>query len=150
MRGNAVLRFLACTLLLSSSLLVACSTESPGADLEQLRTAAHSLVPASARVVETDEGSCVQLEGNPDCARIFLVSSLPQSGRADALQEKAASAGWQVVTRRPTKEATLLELRSQNYRAYVAVWNDERSAPCRTGSPEKSCADELQIIEDRN
>jgi hypothetical protein len=143
-------RLLACTLLVSLSLLVACSTGSPGADLEQLRTAAHSLVPASARVIETDEGSCVQFEGNPDCARLFLVSSLPQSGRADALQEKAASAGWEVVTRQPTRDGTLLELRSQNYHVYVAVWNDERSAPCRTGTPEQSCADELQIIEDRN
>ncbi|HEY7563112.1 MAG TPA: hypothetical protein VH650_13145 [Gaiellaceae bacterium] len=143
-------RLLACTLLVFLSLLVACSTGSPGADLEQLRTAAHSLVPASARVIETDEGSCVQFEGNPDCARLFLVSSLPQSGRADALQEKAASAGWEVVTRQPTRDGTLLELRSQNYHVYVAVWNDERSAPCRTGTPEQSCADELQIIEDRN
>jgi hypothetical protein len=92
----------------------------------------------------------VQLEGNPDCARLFLVSSLPQSGRADALEAKAASAGWEVVTRQPTRDGTLLELRSQNYHVYVAVWNDERSAPCRTGSPERSCADELQIIEERN
>jgi hypothetical protein len=145
-----MLRLLACTLLLSSSLLVACSTGSPGADLEHLRAAAHSLVPASARVIETDEGSCVQLEGNPDCARLFLVSPLPQSGRADALEAKAASAGWEVVTRQPTRDGTLLELRSQNYHVYVAVWNDERSAPCRTGSPERSCADELQIIEERN
>ena len=144
-----MLRLPACTLLLASSLLAACSTGRPGADFADLRMAAHSLVPASARVIETDEGSCVQLEGNPDCARIFLVSSLPQSGRADALEDKAVSAGWEVVTRQPTREGTLLELKSQNYRVYVAVWNDERSEPCRTGSPEQSCADELQIIEDR-
>jgi hypothetical protein len=110
--------------------------------------AAHSLVPASARVIETDEGSCVQLEGNPDCTRIFLVSSLPQGDRAAALEEKAVASGWEVVGRRPTTEGTLLEFRSQNYRAFVAVWNDERSEPCRTGPPEQSCADELQIIED--
>jgi hypothetical protein len=145
-----MLRPLACTILLSSSLLVACSTGSPGADLEQLRTAAHSLVPASARVIETDEGSCVQFEGNPDCARLFLVSPLPQGGRADAFVDKAESAGWEVLTRQPTRDGTLLELRSQNYHVYVAVWNDERSAPCRTGTPEQSCADELQIIEDRS
>jgi hypothetical protein len=145
-----MLRLLACALLLASSLLAGCATGKPGADFEALRTAAHSLVPASARVIETDEGSCVQLEGNPDCARIFLVSSLPQSGRADALEKRAASSGWKVVTRQPTKDGTLLELRSQNYHVYVAVWNDERSAPCRTGPPERSCADELQIIEDRS
>ena len=142
-------RLLACTPFLASLLLVACSTGSPGADLEDLRMAAHSLVPASARVIETEEGSCVQIEGNPECARIFLVSPLPQSGRADALEQKAVAAGWEVAARQPTRDGTLLELRSQNYHVYVAVWNDERSAPCRTGSPEQSCADELQIIEDR-
>ena len=142
-------RLLACTPVLASLLLVACSTGSPGADLEDLRMAAHSLVPASARVIETDEGSCVQIEGNPDCARLFLVSPLPQSGRAAALEEKAVAAGWEVVARQPRRDGTLLELKSQNYRVFVAVWNDERSAPCRTGSPEQSCADELQIIEDR-
>jgi hypothetical protein len=145
-----MLRPLACTLLLSSSLLAGCTTESPGADLEHLRTAAHSLVPASARVIETDEGSCVQFEGNPDCARLFLVSPMPQGSRADALVDKAESAGWEVLTRQPTRDGTLLELRSQNYHVYIAVWNDERSAPCRTGSPKQSCADELQIIEDRS
>ena len=143
-----MLRPLACTLTFCS-LLAACSTGSPGADLEHLRTAAHSLVPASVRVIETDEGSCVQFDGNPDCARLFLVSPLSQSERADALVETAESAGWEVLTRQPTRDGTLLELRSQNYHVYIAVWNDERSAPCRTGSPEQSCADELQIIEDR-
>lgn len=142
-------RLLACTLLLASSLLAACSTGRPGADFEQLRMAAHSLVPASARVIETDEGSCVQLETNPDCARLFLVSPLSQGDRAAALEATAVGAGWEVVRRRPTQGGTLLELESQNYRVFVAVWNDERSAPCRKGMPEQSCADELQIIEDR-
>jgi hypothetical protein len=126
----------------------ACATGSEDPGLDALRKEADTLVPASSEVVETAEGACVQFVGNPACVRIFLAADLPELSRADELEEAARAAGWEVVSRKRLVNGTAIELRREGYRAYAAVWGEERAAPCREGAPDRDCADEIQVIED--
>lgn len=125
-----------------------CSTASPDPGLEGLRQQAGALVPAASEVVETTEGACVQVVGNPTCVRLFLTADLPEQRRADELERTARAAGWEVVSRQRLSNGTAIELRREGYRAYAAVWSEERAAPCREGPPDRDCADEIQVLED--
>ena len=133
---------------LTSLVLAACGTPSEDPGLGALREEADALVPASSEVVETVEGACVQFVANPACVRIFVAADLPEDRRADALEETARAAGWEVVSRRRLADGTAIELRRDDYRAYAAVWGDKRAAPCREGEPDRDCADEIQVVED--
>ena len=128
--------------------LAACGTSSEDPGLAGLREQADALVPTSSEVIDRQEGACVQFLANPACIRIFLVADLPEERRADDLEETARAAGWEVVSRRRLADGTAIELRRDDYRAYAAVWDEERAAPCRTGRPDRDCADEIQVVED--
>jgi hypothetical protein len=97
--------------------------------------------------VAIDEGSCVQLAGNPACARIYLTAPGTEPERVAELARTAREAGWEVVSEEPRVDGTLVELGREGYRAFVAVWEDERAGPCRD-EPDESCADEIQVLED--
>jgi hypothetical protein len=133
---------------LTALVLAACGTRSEDPGLDALREEADALVPPSSEVVDTAEGACVQFVGNPACVRIFVASDLPEDRRADALEETARAAGWEVVSRRRLANGTAIELLRDDYRAYAAVWGEERAAPCRAGQPDRDCADEIQVVED--
>ena len=47
----------------------------------------------------------------------------------------------------PGDARQLVELGREGYRAFVAIWEDERAAACQE-QPDTSCADELQVIEE--
>jgi len=128
--------------------LGACGTRSEDPGLDALREEADALVPASSQVVDTAEGACVQFVGNPACVRIFLAADLPEDRRADAIEQAARAAGWEVVARRRLTNGTAIELEREGYRAYAAVWGQQRAAPCREGPPDRDCADEIQVVED--
>ncbi len=136
--------------LLAACLAVAalggCSASDPP-DSERLGDLGQELVPSGAEIVKTSEGSCPQIAGNPSCARVFFTSGLPEGERADALEQAARTAGWEVASREPRSDGTLVELGREGYRAFAAIWEDERAAPCRE-EPDTSCADEIQVIED--
>ncbi|HXV32619.1 MAG TPA: hypothetical protein VD769_01315 [Gaiellaceae bacterium] len=132
--------------LLLTALLAGCSVSDPPAG-ERLGKLGEELVPAGAELVETNEGSCPQIAGNPSCARVFYVSDGSEDERADALEEAARAAGWEVVSREPRSDGILVELGREGYRAFAAIWEEERAGPCRE-QPETDCADELQLIED--
>jgi hypothetical protein len=134
-------------LLLASALAAGCSVSDPPA-VERLGDLGEELVPAGAEIVETSEGSCPQVAGNPSCARVFFVAEGSEDERADALEEAARAAGWEVVSREPRRDGVLVELGRDGYRAFAAVWEDERAAACLE-QPDTDCADELQLIEDR-
>jgi hypothetical protein len=133
-------------LSLATAILAACSA-ADSSDREQLGDVGEELVPAGAEIVETSEGACPQIAGNPSCARVFFTSDLPERERADALEEAARAAGWDVVSREPRRDGILVELGREGYRAFAAVWEEARAAPCRD-APAKDCADEIQVIED--
>jgi hypothetical protein len=133
---------------LTALVLAACGAGSEDPGLDALRQEAEALVPASSEVVDMVEGSCVQFVASPACIRIFVAADLPEERRADALEETARAAGWEVVSRRRLADGTAIELRSDDYRAYAAVWGNERAAPCREGEPDRDCADEIQVVED--
>ena len=133
---------------LTALVLAACGTRSEDPGLDALREEADALVPPSSEVVDTAEGACVQFVGNPACVRIFVAADLPEDRRADALEETARAAGWEVVSRRRLANGTAIELLRDDYRAYAAVWGEERAAPCRAGQPDRDCADEIQVVED--
>ena len=133
---------------LTALVLAACGTRSEDPGLDALREEAEALVPASSEVVDTVEGACVQFLANPACIRIFLAADLPEERRADELEQAARAAGWEVVSRKRLANGTAIELRSDDYRAYAAVWDEERAAPCRAGQPNRDCADEIQVVED--
>ncbi len=135
---------LAC--LLAVTLLGACSAgDAP--DRERLGELGAELVPAGAEHVETNEGSCPQIAGNPSCARVFFTSALSEDERADAFEEAARAAGWEVVSREPRADGVLVELGREGYRAFAAIYEDSHAAPCRE-EPDTDCADEVQLIED--
>jgi hypothetical protein len=118
-----------------------------GSERERLGDLGEELVPAGAEIVATREGSCPQVAGNPSCVRVFYTAAGSEDERADALEEAARAAGWEVVSREPRADGILVELGREGYRAFVAVWEDARAARCRE-QPDPACADELQVIED--
>lgn len=131
---------------LLAALLAGCSaSDAPGR--ERLGDLGEELVPAGAELVETNEGSCPQIAGNPSCARVFFTSALSEEERADAFEEAARAAGWEVVSREPRADGVLVELGREGYRAFAAIWEDAHAAPCRA-EPDTDCADEVQVIED--
>jgi hypothetical protein len=132
--------------LLAAALLAGCSASDPP-ERERLGDLGEALVPAGAEVVESSEGSCPQVAGNPSCARVFFTSDLSEEERADALENAARAAGWEVVSREPRADGVLVELGREGYRAFAAIWEDAHAAPCRE-QPDTACADEVQVIED--
>lgn len=139
----ARLAVLALTTVLLS---VGCSATDPP-ETERLGDLGEELVPAGSELLETREGSCPQIAGNPSCARVFFTSAQPEEERADALEDAARAAGWDVVSREPRSDGILVELGREGYRAFAAIWEDERARPC-SEDPDTDCADELQVIED--
>lgn len=133
---------------LTALVLAACGARSEDPGLDALRVEAAALVPASSQVIDREEGACVQFVASPACIRIFVVADLPEVRRADELEAAARAAGWEVVSRRRLANGTAIELRRDDYRAYAAVWGEERAAPCRAGTPDRDCADEIQVVED--
>jgi hypothetical protein len=134
------------SVLAALALAAGCSVSDPPKG-EQLGDLGEELVPAGAELVETDEGSCPQIAGNPSCARVFFVAEGSEEERADALEEAARAAGWDVVSRKPRRDGILVELGREGYRAFAAIWEEARAAPC-LAEPDTDCADELQLIED--
>ncbi len=131
--------------LVAALVAAACSADPPAG--EQLGELGEELVPPGSELLETREGSCPQIAGNPSCARVFFTSGLPEDERADALEDAAGAAGWEVVSREPRSDGILIELAREGYRAFAAIWEDERAAACQA-EPDPDCADELQLIED--
>ncbi len=136
---------LAALALVAALLAAACSADPPAT--ERLGELGEELVPPGSELLETREGSCPGIAGNPSCARVFFVSALPEDERADALEDAARAAGWEVVSREPRSDGILVELGREGYRAFAAIWEDERAEACRA-EPDTDCADELQLIED--
>lgn len=133
------------TLLLALTLVAGCGTADRGAD--ELADVARELAPASSALVEVDEGSCVQLAGNPACARLYLTAAGTEQERVAELERTARAAGWEVVSTELRVDGTLVELGREGYRAFAAIWEDERAGPCHE-QPDTSCADEIQVVED--
>jgi hypothetical protein len=138
--------FLVLACLLAACFLAGCSASDPP-ERERLGDLGEELVPAGAELVESSEGSCPQVAGNPSCARVFFTSDLPEEERADAFEAAARAAGWEVVSREPRADGVLVELGREGYRAFAAIWEDAHAAPCRE-QPDTACADEVQVIED--
>lgn len=133
---------LACVLVFSAG----CVTGgTPDAGADELSRQAQTLVPESADVVDISEGACVQIDGNPACARIFLALEGDEDERAAELVRTAEAAGWEVAERERQGGGTAIEFEREGYRAIAAVW----TTPCPPdGEPDEACADEIQVIED--
>jgi hypothetical protein len=116
----------------------------PDAGADELSRQAETLIPEAAEVVNTMEGACVQIDGNPACARIFLTSDGDEGERADELVRTAEAAGWEVAERERKSGGTAIVFEREGYRAIAAVW----TTPCPEGEADEACADEIQVIED--
>ena len=125
-------------------LLPGCSTGAEDPGLPELRRQADALVPASSEVVDVTEGACLGVEGNPACVRIYLTDDLPEIARADALEQAARDAGWEIVSRERVDAGTAFELEREGFRAFAAVW----TISCPEGRVDRACADEIQVLED--
>lgn len=123
-----------------------CSATDPP-QTERLGELGEELVPAGSELLEVREGSCPQLVGNPSCARVFFTSAKPAAERADALEDAARAAGWEVVSREPRSDGILVEIGREGYRGFAAIWEDQRAVACQE-DPDTDCADELQVFED--
>jgi hypothetical protein len=135
---------LAC--LLAAAALAGCARDETIGP-EGLDAAARELVPPGADLVEIQEGTCLDIFGNPDCALVFLTAPGSEEARVAALVETARGAGWELVSERPRRDGTFVELRREGYRAFAAIREDERAGPCHE-DPDPGCADEIQVIED--
>jgi outer membrane murein-binding lipoprotein Lpp len=125
--------------------LAGCSSGgTPDAGADELSRQAETLIPEAAEVVNTMEGACVQIDGNPACARIFLTSDGDEDERAEELVRTAEAAGWEVAERERKSGGTAIEFEREGYRAIAAVW----TTPCPEGEADEACADEIQVIED--
>jgi hypothetical protein len=121
-----------------------CSGGEPDPGADELRVQAEALVPPTADVLDISEGACVQIDGNPACARVFLTSDGEEDERADELVSTAEAAGWEVAERERRGGGTSIVLEREGYRAIAAVW----TTPCPEGEADEACADEIQVIED--
>ena len=130
---------LACVLVVAG-----CATTGTPEAAEELSRHSETLVPESAEVVDISEGVCVQLAGNPVCARIFLTLDGSEDERADELVRTAEAAGWAVAEREKLGGGTALVFERLGYRAFAAVW----TTSCPAGKPDEACADEIQVIKD--
>ena len=133
-------------MLVTAALAAGCSV-SDTPEEELLGDLGEELVPAGAEIVETREGACPQLAGNPSCARVFFVAEGSEDERADGLEEAARAAGWEVVSREPRRDGIFVEVGREGYRGFAAVWEEARAGPCRE-QPDTDCADEIQVVED--
>jgi hypothetical protein len=131
---------LACLLVVAAG----CSTGEPDPGAGELRVQAEALVPESAEVLDISEGACVQIDGNPACARVFLTSDGDEDERADELVRTAEAAGWEVDERERQGGGTAIVFEREGYRAIAAIW----TTPCPEGDADEACADEIQVIED--
>jgi hypothetical protein len=131
---------LACLVVLAAG----CSGGEPDPGADELRVQAEALVPATAEVLDISEGACVQIDGNPACARVFLTSEGDEAERADELVRTAEAAGWEVAERERQGGGTSLVFEREGYRAIAAVW----TTSCPEGEADEACADEIQVIED--
>jgi hypothetical protein len=122
----------------------ACSGGAPDPGADELRVQAEALIPETAEVIDISEGACVQIDGNPACARIFLTSDGDEDERADELVRTAEAAGWEVAERERQGGGTAVVLEREGYRAIAAVW----TTSCPEGEADEACADEIQVIED--
>src|SRR5688572_15284757 len=113
---------LVCLLVLAAG----CSGGEPDPGADELRVQAEALVPESAEILDISEGACVQIDGNPACARVFLISDGDEDERADELIATAEAAGWEVAERERQGGGTAIELERAGYRAIAAVW----TTPC--------------------
>lgn len=130
----------------AAALLAAgCSATDPP-ETERLGDRGEELVPAGSELLDVREGACPQLAGNPSCARVYFTSAAPEDERADALEDAARAAGWDVVSREPRSDGILVELGREGYRAFAAIWEEERARACNA-APDTECADELQVFE---
>jgi len=136
-----VWRFLV-SVLVTAALTAGCSV-SDTPEEELLGSLGEELVPEGAEIVETREGACPQLAGNPSCALVLRAVG----DEEDALEEAARAAGWEIVSREPRRDGILVELGREGYRAFAAVWEEARAGPCRE-QPGTDCADEIQVVED--
>jgi hypothetical protein len=131
-------------LVLLAVLAAGCSGGEPDPGADELRVQAERLVPESAEIVDISEGACVQIDGNPACARVFLISDGDEDERADELIGTAEAAGWEVAERERQGGGTAIIFEREGYRAIAAVW----TTPCPEGEPDEACADEIQVVED--
>ena len=131
---------LVCLLVLAAG----CSGGKPDPGADELRVQAEALVPESAEILDISEGACVQIDGNPACARVFLISDGDEDERADDLVRTAEAAGWEVAERERQGGGTAIAFEREGYRAIAAVW----TTPCPEGEPDEACADEIQVVED--
>jgi hypothetical protein len=134
------------SVLTAVALAAGCSVSDPS-ESKRLADLGEEVLPPESEIVDTDEGSCPQIAGNPSCARVFFVAPGDENERADGLEEAARAAGWEVVLREPRQGGLFVELGREGYRAFAALWEEEVAAPCRA-EPSTSCSDEVQVIED--
>jgi hypothetical protein len=130
-------------LLCLVALAAGCSGGEPDPGADELRVQAEALIPETAEVLDVSEGACVQIDGNPACARVFLTSEGDEDERADDLVRTAEAAGWEVAERERRGGGTSIVLEREGYRAIAAVW----TTTCPQGEADEACADEIQVIE---
>ena len=115
-----------------------------GANANELRSAAESLVPRESRVVERRESACMQFSTPPSCVKLsFLTGDLRQERRVEQVRSAARAHDWDSRGKTAFTRETWLYFRRDNYEATAVILNDSWRALCRT---ESKCGDSITVI----
>ena len=115
-----------------------------GADPEELRSAAQSLVPNESRVIERHEAACAQLSAPPSCVKLsFLTGQAPRGRRVELVRAVARAHDWDARGTTAFARETWLYFERDNYEATAVILNDSWRATCRD---ELKCSDSVTVI----
>jgi hypothetical protein len=137
-------RLRASTLAALSVVAALASSGCGGADPEELRSAAQSLVPHESRVIEQREAACTQLSAPPSCVKLsFLTGKAPRVRRVELVRAVARAHDWDAKGTTAFARETWLYFERDNYDATAVILNDSWRATCRN---ELKCGDSVTVI----
>jgi hypothetical protein len=111
----------------------------------ELRSAARSLVPPGARVVDEVEGDCVELARSPSCVHIYFTQDgTPVEARTESLRALARETGWTEVDAEVLPGGNDLRFERRRLKAFVSLRRDDMSTAPAEG-PERERADVVMV-----
>jgi hypothetical protein len=120
MRIVAGLVALGCLLVIATTW--GCSALFPEANPEELHAEVESLLPAGARVIQREDGACVELAAHPDCTTLAFFVDAPLLDRERLAEEAARTGGWACGPVHQDPSGSTIECERNGYAADVVLW----------------------------
>jgi hypothetical protein len=111
----------------------------------QLRSAASSLLPPGAAVLDEVEGDCVELARSPSCVHIYFAQNgMPLEVRTRAVRRAARAVGWTEVAVEALPGGNNLRFERRRLKAFVSLRRADTPAPCPEGR-QRELADVVMV-----